>query len=345
MRSHHGNKKMYTMNIAMLLAVLLSATLVANGRTDDASQNQLANKIITGQDAERVKVIAATADCSTITQHNHISRSENNLEKDFKNKLVFRTTNGFKLFHKTTDDGPLKAVVSGFNSSYGFQVESRDGKSYLLEVFDTPTEEPKFATHLKPTEVSVKRLLLGHYNVGDWTLDDLLKRPDLRVNITTGDSNYTCDVTQPSPQLIPKGLSLPVVSGQIVINKKNYSVETVDVNRLEGATLTRLRKESSVEEQRGASLLKQSKTYLYSSIKQSTVPHTSSLSEFEYDWNSMSTDRFYLTYYGLPEPEGVARDKPTPIWVWMVVAASGLAILTLGIRFLQNRAARKVAAA
>jgi hypothetical protein len=54
---------------------------------------------------------------------------------------------------------------------------------------------------------------------------------------------------------------------------------------------------------------------------------------------------FRLSYFGLPEPEGVVWEKPTPMWVWLIVAGSVLAILAMGFRFLQKRVARKAAAA
>ena len=48
---------------------------------------------------------------------------------------------------------------------------------------------------------------------------------------------------------------------------------------------------------------------------------------------------FTLTAYGLPEPVGITWSKPTPNYVWPLVAAGGCVVLALGFRFLARRRA------
>ncbi len=46
---------------------------------------------------------------------------------------------------------------------------------------------------------------------------------------------------------------------------------------------------------------------------------------------------FTLSAFGLPEPEGIKWDKPTPLYIWILLAAAGFGILALSLRFLTHR--------
>jgi len=52
---------------------------------------------------------------------------------------------------------------------------------------------------------------------------------------------------------------------------------------------------------------------------------------------------FTLSDYGLPEPEGVVWEKPTPPWVWFAIAAGVLVIVALSMRWLQRRSTARAA--
>ncbi|MBY0233193.1 MAG: hypothetical protein K2W96_28250 [Gemmataceae bacterium] len=52
------------------------------------------------------------------------------------------------------------------------------------------------------------------------------------------------------------------------------------------------------------------------------------------DWDE---SKFRLSAFGLPEPVGVEWPKPTPRWVWLLVAAAGLAVLAVGFRWFARR--------
>lgn len=45
-----------------------------------------------------------------------------------------------------------------------------------------------------------------------------------------------------------------------------------------------------------------------------------------------------LSGYGLPEPEGVAWSRPTPPWVWLVVAGIAVGAIVFGVRLAWGRA-------
>lgn len=48
-------------------------------------------------------------------------------------------------------------------------------------------------------------------------------------------------------------------------------------------------------------------------------------------------ERFTLTHYGLPEPEGVKWEKPTPTYVYFILAAAGCLVLAGGITLVLRR--------
>lgn len=57
------------------------------------------------------------------------------------------------------------------------------------------------------------------------------------------------------------------------------------------------------------------------------------------------TRDFTLSAYGLPEPVGVTWARPTPRYVWFLLAAGGFVLLAVGFRYLARRRAAPVAAA
>jgi hypothetical protein len=60
--------------------------------------------------------------------------------------------------------------------------------------------------------------------------------------------------------------------------------------------------------------------------------------------NRIDPSVFRLSHYGFPEPEGVVWEQPTPVWVWLAVAAGVLAGFAVLFRWLQKRIARRAAA-
>lgn len=59
----------------------------------------------------------------------------------------------------------------------------------------------------------------------------------------------------------------------------------------------------------------------------------------------LKPEDFRLTAYGLPEPNDVVWEKPTPTYVWLLAAAGGFGLLALAFAYLKRRAARRAEAA
>jgi len=51
---------------------------------------------------------------------------------------------------------------------------------------------------------------------------------------------------------------------------------------------------------------------------------------------------FSLSHYGLPEPPGVTWERPTPTYVWLLLAAAVLGVVAVGCRWLLKRRAKAV---
>lgn len=63
--------------------------------------------------------------------------------------------------------------------------------------------------------------------------------------------------------------------------------------------------------------------------------------EVEYN-KPVDNQQFWLTHYGLPEPEGVTPPKkPIPLYVWLLSAAAGLGLIALVCRWLLHRRSAK----
>ncbi|MEO2087890.1 MAG: hypothetical protein ABGY75_00105, partial [Gemmataceae bacterium] len=65
--------------------------------------------------------------------------------------------------------------------------------------------------------------------------------------------------------------------------------------------------------------------------------------EVEYN-KPVDNQQFWLTHYGLPEPEGVTPPrKPIPLYVWLLAGAAGFGLIALVCRWLLRRRAAKAA--
>jgi hypothetical protein len=66
------------------------------------------------------------------------------------------------------------------------------------------------------------------------------------------------------------------------------------------------------------------------------------MKDLQIEYGPVSEERFRLSYYGLPEPPGVTweREKKTPVYVWLLVAAGVLGMLALLFRWLAHRRQR-----
>jgi hypothetical protein len=90
-------------------------------------------------------------------------------------------------------------------------------------------------------------------------------------------------------------------------------------------------------------ICKVSQSYFVSSRVLKGSPSSSPTDKLEqetrytYKIDSVPSSRFRLSHYGLPEPEGVVWEKPTPRWVWFATAAGVLLILSILFRWLQKR--------
>jgi hypothetical protein len=60
---------------------------------------------------------------------------------------------------------------------------------------------------------------------------------------------------------------------------------------------------------------------------------------YEVEYNkAVDNQQFWLTHYGLPEPEGVTPPKkPIPLYVWLLSGAGGFALIAVVCRWLLRR--------
>lgn len=71
--------------------------------------------------------------------------------------------------------------------------------------------------------------------------------------------------------------------------------------------------------------------------------HTVSKYSVEYNLD-LSDNEVWLSYYGLPEPFGIVRERRTPTYVWWLLAAGVFALLGIGFWILQYRRKKAVSA-
>lgn len=61
----------------------------------------------------------------------------------------------------------------------------------------------------------------------------------------------------------------------------------------------------------------------------------------KYDFSPVNPEQFRLSYYGLPEPEGVVPlSKPVPLYIWLLIATGVLIVIAASSRWLLRRRGR-----
>ena len=53
-------------------------------------------------------------------------------------------------------------------------------------------------------------------------------------------------------------------------------------------------------------------------------------------------ESYRTTHYGIPEPPGIIWERPTPTYVWLLLATGGFGVITLACRWLLKRRAKAV---
>lgn len=260
--------------------------------------------------------------------------------------------------HLGSDDPDTRYLdasrVACVNTRYEFKLQKRSGKPdwLLLDWKFAGEEKPSYRSPVKYDaagcehfeHLTLARLPLGvAVREAGWRLKSVRPSPAggglLRVEFDLR--------SKPKPQVdeVRSGwLDLDPSSGWC-IRESDISLVITVPDKAPGSTFQVKSSFRSrydiVSDARGVPILKADRFEGVSETAADGKTHVERTSEFTTTYQDEVPEReFTLSAFGLPEPEGVAWDRPTPTYVWILTAAGACAVLAFGVRLLARRKAQ-----
>ncbi len=225
--------------------------------------------------------------------------------------------------------------VQAANSRYTFAAIDR-GSGWVLTGFDNSTEQaPRVRESAKKLGFNYLDLA---WTVGGHPFPEAFETPGFKVidfKATDPDPGDPAVLTFSVPMSASpsKDLKVGVDAGKVEFDRKGNWRITKYEYKLPAAM--------------GGGLVSGTVQYRTQDGLIDRIEQTSNLSKKYQDKTVISTDsidfrdiperEFSLSAYGLPEPEGVTLEKPTPVYVWILAAAGGLGVLAWLFRWLARR--------
>jgi hypothetical protein len=234
-------------------------------------------------------------------------------------------SHGRVLYRRSPYELSSDTLVLGVNERYAFAAKQKaEGQPWLLLKVSLTGDVPLSPVFDQPTRVAVAGLVAGQFAIAGRTVEELL---DASKFVAT-------DVTQPAVDRLrlafrPRQTSRPardepavrdgwveidpafghVVRGEVRREFTDAKQVTTVVNRFAASGEPPLLAEQTVTVSVGESNQKQPQTELRTLYDLSVN-------------RKVGDDEFRLTALGLPEPVGVEWAKPTPTYVWLLLAAA-----------------------
>ena len=173
----------------------------------------------------------------------------------------------------------------------------------------------------------------------DDPIDEFLRRASIKHQVVEGTEN----VVTFQGELVLRNVMNQHYAGTLVIEPKRGYIKAVDYVRTDASGTVTNSMKFTVNDKPGTTPIL-SRAVIAATIKNTAGVVTSTSdgvieSSITYP-TDIPEDRFTLSVYGFPEPEGVVWDKPTPTYVWLLVAANSFALLAALFTALKRRAGR-----
>ncbi len=266
--------------------------------------------------------------------------SSNSLSAD---KYLICAPNYLVAFLDEAGDGKALSLASEIMSRteyYSFRIERQsvpDKSQYLLSEFGATPDHT-----YKKIRSNVKSHILGKLNIyvvtGGIALSDLATSPKYQIlgtDTIQRDGNSFLRVNFRCPEQ-PKD-DMYIVSGYCDLDEhSSWTCPHAKFTRNEGPKSVEYTLNTSYVTVAGCKLIQRREVY---GVDKGDVRNTISwVTDYEYSTDKIDEAQFFLSYYGLPEPEGVSIPrKATSIYLWLLLAAAILAVLAAAFRTIQRR--------
>ena len=258
------------------------------------------------------------------------------------------------IHHSSSDMARVKKkaeYVTGVNPKYAFEISRNVGsQKWAIEQVDIGGDGSNLAlAYRRPLRQTAQMFCCEHFSVwGGLTLEKLIDRPNFRATKTervTIDGVGMVRIDFESPYPVEKrkepGFS-PIQGGYLILDPehywclKEYTVRTNDSS----SRRTYWRSFDYTDGRDHFPLVRASKAKTIGYHPDGTdwfVTEHSESDEYRQTDGESDDGEFTLSAFGLPEPVGITWKKPTPRYVWFLIAAGSFALLALAFRFIARR--------
>jgi hypothetical protein len=298
------------------------------------------DSIRTDMSAASARYIATLADYQC--EQTDETRAINSQDIVFRSSARCRQSGELGLMILTSSGAePEPSRAIGVNSRYSFEVRKDPGKQWVLVDYGELGSQPREVFPYLGTEVPICRGLAPYWlDEGTW-LPDLfgqgVKNARLRPTgwVAQGGASVL-RVEFEYPHRHSPGVTF---KGQVDLVPARSWVVLGWVSEMTRGGVTRrtvLEREFAPADDPVPLPLRERRT-----VTSSTSGGRGRETVMEYKWAKEKADpsEFRLTAFGLPEPPGVKWDRPTPTYVWVLLAAAVTAALAAGFRYLARRRA------
>jgi hypothetical protein len=346
---------MLAVNLRRLFAVVIvPVVLLASPTSACSGDNEQFDLGTAKAEWAKVRALAASVSGTGRSQLKYIVRpspdmldSESFIEVKQNRDCVSIQRNGLTLSRSKEAD-----YVTGVNPKYAFQIKRPIGTTdWIIDQIDIGGDGSQLSLAFGvPLRQTAQREVCSHLFVWDRrnSLDDLFERPNFRTThvgpvMVDGVEMVRVDFECPYPveKMKDPGFS-PVQGGQVVLDPKHYWCIKEYMVRTDDSTSVRKfsKKFDYVEGRERFPILRGSRSKQEGYKPDGThwfTTETEAACEFRQSDDEYEDRAFTLSAYGLPEPHGITWKRPTPRYIYLLIAAGAFALLGLGLRYLAQR--------
>jgi len=237
------------------------------------------------------------------------------------------------------DDQGTRTTVSAKNIHYGFYIDSKDTTNFKLIEIDDPVRVPDNSLYMKPTAESIRKYICKNYMIGGSFLGELIEREDLILTLNTNVSPWSLNILSKNLKNL-QSMHGKIIEGNVLIDsdtKEIRSGQIVTVAQGKPYTMNF----NNVSKKHGLLyLLERMDLKVYSTSDITVIPLNNTITTYRYNVTVRSDAEFRLSYYGLPEPEGISWDRPTPNYIWLLAGCGVFGLLAVLCSYLRRRNSR-----
>lgn len=220
-------------------------------------------------------------------------------------------------------------LVRGVNSQYCFAAKYKNDGWTLAQIeFDCPTDSELV---YKPARIDGYNFQSLAWTIGGHSVPELVNSSDFKL------LRYDRDAAQ--AEFSVSMADVASVVGKVGIKKATVTFDPANKWRIQNYDL--IIDHSPVSPIQSVKIEYDQDNFIHKVSMTGEIPGKYNVENtFTRDslvFRNIPEYEFSLSYYGLPEPEGVSWTKPTPMYVWYIVGGVAFVFVSLAVGYWQRR--------